>query len=516
MTEIISAYTYFIKNKGQAWQQILNWQSSNDPENHHPTPSPQGKVKQNIHLNLDDTDFTIKLSCPEAVPDWLACIKIRTNLSQSSKKFLQFSDSSDRKNPVVYGFGFDSESDAKNCLARIDICKKKLENMKEDYKSRRKMLKAQNTNNTNSNLNTNTVSNTGSMSIRKDPSEKSEGPIGQNVDPSGAAYNEPNHLNQGLHALPGSNNIGSISDSKIKVANQQNQPNHENIENIYPNNIPETPRTEQNDTSNFSNNASANNTTTNSSNFPNKSRSVVDLNTTTATSTVNNTSNVSTANMELAHAQAIQHQKQQHQLQIESFQEQIKNLSESLTNSESKRTQLSDKLKLETKENSILQNKINELSQELENDRRKSAEFEEDTNIQFKELKNKYENCVSALEEKNKEILEKDKVIFELKKGGKMILQTCEQKENFYKNKVIEMDRKYAENVEKMGSSMEELFNDFKIKSLGIVEESNRKAEELLGEMKSVSISGGGGQNAHQNGEFGEDDTNDMTEMFLN
>lgn len=140
MTEIIDCYTYFIKTKGDNWKILTLW---NETDSGASNTSNNKKTKIPININFDEKDFTLKLTTSK-VPGWVATLKIRTNLSQSSKKFLQFTDTSDKKNPVVYGLGFDNEEQTKNCLSKIDRLKKDLEIKKEQHRANRRDRRLQN------------------------------------------------------------------------------------------------------------------------------------------------------------------------------------------------------------------------------------------------------------------------------------------------------------------------------------------------------------------------------------
>lgn len=52
--------------------------------------------------------------------------------AKAPKKFLQFTDNTNKKQPIVYGFGFDNEQQAKECLGVIQKLKDKLDTLKSE------------------------------------------------------------------------------------------------------------------------------------------------------------------------------------------------------------------------------------------------------------------------------------------------------------------------------------------------------------------------------------------------
>jgi len=138
-SESIDTYAYYIQTKDSPWLPLSTWNM--EP---HLIQQLGKKSKSKITLTCDVNTFRLKLTCND-IPDWVAYIKIRTNISQSSKKFLQFTDPCvNRKKPVVYGLGFDNEEAAKNCLRIIDKMKIYLENLKSATKRERHMQNEQN------------------------------------------------------------------------------------------------------------------------------------------------------------------------------------------------------------------------------------------------------------------------------------------------------------------------------------------------------------------------------------
>jgi hypothetical protein len=133
MSELISSYSYYIKERGGSWKALSTWDGSEPPAT---------KQKSQLIFSIDESSTVVKVMCKE-VPEWRANIKVRTNISQSSKKFLQFTDSSIKKQPVVYGFGFDSEHDAKHCMEVITKMKNKLDDLRMASKSNKAAEKAQ-------------------------------------------------------------------------------------------------------------------------------------------------------------------------------------------------------------------------------------------------------------------------------------------------------------------------------------------------------------------------------------
>ena len=118
--ELINSYSYFIKERGGSWKPLVTW-NGGDP--------PSSKQKSSLLFTIDENVNKIRISSQE-VNGWNSYLKVKTNISQSSKKFLQFTDNSNRKNPIVYGFGFDNEGEAKDCLDIITRMKDRLEVLK--------------------------------------------------------------------------------------------------------------------------------------------------------------------------------------------------------------------------------------------------------------------------------------------------------------------------------------------------------------------------------------------------
>ena len=117
---MINSYSYFIRERGGSWKPLTTW-NGNDP--------PSAKQKSTLIFSIDDTVHKIRVTSKE-VPNWASYLKVKTNISQSSKKFLQFTDNSNRKLPIVYGFGFDNEKEAKDCIDVITRLKDRLEGIK--------------------------------------------------------------------------------------------------------------------------------------------------------------------------------------------------------------------------------------------------------------------------------------------------------------------------------------------------------------------------------------------------
>ena len=114
--ELINSYSYYIKERGGSWKPLTTW-NGGDP--------PTSKQKSSLIFSIDENVNKIKITSKE-VDGWASFLKVKTNISQSSKKFLQFTDNSQRKQPVVYGFGFDNEQKAKDCLDIITRMKDRL------------------------------------------------------------------------------------------------------------------------------------------------------------------------------------------------------------------------------------------------------------------------------------------------------------------------------------------------------------------------------------------------------
>ena len=74
-----------------------------------------------------------------SVANWKCYLKVNTSISQSSKKFLQFTEASRKKSSnttttVVYGLGFPSESECKTALKTMEDAKDRLQTMKDKRK----------------------------------------------------------------------------------------------------------------------------------------------------------------------------------------------------------------------------------------------------------------------------------------------------------------------------------------------------------------------------------------------
>merc|ERR1712142_1288975 len=75
------------------------------------------------------------MSC-KAYPKWTANLRLRSNISNSTKKFLQFTDFAIKENPTVYGLGFSDEN-------KTNECKMIIENLKSTLTELRKSKKAE-------------------------------------------------------------------------------------------------------------------------------------------------------------------------------------------------------------------------------------------------------------------------------------------------------------------------------------------------------------------------------------
>merc|ERR1712228_505223 len=122
----VEAFVYFIKVKNGNWIPLSQWNATE-------VNVKAGKVKTKIIVKPEDGYITMTSA---SVPEWKALLKVSTSISQSSKKFLQFTEANKKKSAtlptqVVYGFGFTSEAECKECVKIIETAKNNLQFMKE-------------------------------------------------------------------------------------------------------------------------------------------------------------------------------------------------------------------------------------------------------------------------------------------------------------------------------------------------------------------------------------------------
>ena len=117
--KLVSTYTYFIKEPNassvdsNSWKSLVTW-NGGDP------PSRLNKQKSNLVFTIDEETNKIKTTCREVqLQDWSCFIRDKTVIHQSTKRYLQFTDNSKLKSPINYGFGFDSEDEARKCFDMI-------------------------------------------------------------------------------------------------------------------------------------------------------------------------------------------------------------------------------------------------------------------------------------------------------------------------------------------------------------------------------------------------------------
>merc|ERR1711879_885888 len=118
--EAIFSYAYYA-NPARQWLPLQTWGRRDLLTSN---PSSLKKKECLLKFCLDEKSTMIVITCKEN-SSWVGFIEPRTNIHQSSKKFLQFSDKTDVYS-ARYGLGFDTAEEANNCVCVLEYMKKEL------------------------------------------------------------------------------------------------------------------------------------------------------------------------------------------------------------------------------------------------------------------------------------------------------------------------------------------------------------------------------------------------------